>query len=268
METHTYSENEIIYLPVKRILPNPYQPRRIHNKQSLTELAESIKQYGLIQPIAVRYINNKIYELVNGERRLKATKLAGLETIPAVVIYANDREAASISLAENIQRENLNYLEEAESMRILKYGFKYSVEDISHIINKSCSYIEDNLKFLKFSNEIKNLLYSNDITRYQALLLLNIDDEDVQKRLILHIAKYHLNDSEVEYLINSEIRQNKIKTSTQLNNIKSRVDFRSLRLFTGSIRQALSMIKSEGMETSYEISRNDDDYEIKILIKA
>jgi len=160
VESYTYLENNIIYLPVSKILPNPYQPRRSYNRQAIEELAASIKQYGVLQPVTVRYINNKIYELVNGERRLKAAQTAGFDTIPAMIINANDREAAAMGLAENLQRENLGYLEEAESMRVLKYGFKYSVNDISHIINKDKKDYFDGQKYYSTVLNYNSCLHS------------------------------------------------------------------------------------------------------------
>ncbi len=268
MDNYTYSESEVIYLPVKKILPNPYQPRRDYDKKSMNELAQSIKQYGVLQPVLVRYINKKIYELVNGERRLKATKLAGLETIPALIIYAGDREAAAISLAENLQREDLNYLEEAESMRILKKGFKYSIDEISHIINKSPEYIEDNLRFLNFSKEVKYLLIKHGINRIQATELLKIDEEEAQKSIIKKAAQYKLNNNAFSELTDNYIRQKRIKNVTDINHIKMKSHFSDMRFFTSSLRQTVSALKAAGMETSYEISKIEDNYEIKISIKA
>lgn len=267
MENYTYSEDKIIYINAAKILPNPYQPRKEYSRKSLKELSDSIKQYGVLQPILVRFINNKIYELISGERRLKAAMMAGLETIPAIVVCAGDREAAAIALAENIQRQDLNYIEEAEGMRILKYGFKYSTYEISHIINKSCEYIEDNLSILTFDNEIKRLLISNNISRNQARSLLKIDDTALQKKIIDEISKYNLNDMAAEDIVEGAIRQKKINNTIELNHMKLHSRLKNMRFLTNTLKQAVAVMKSEGMDTSYEISKNNDEYEVKILIK-
>lgn len=267
MESYTYLENNIIYLPVSKILPNPYQPRRSYNRQAIEELAASIKQYGVLQPVTVRYINNKIYELVNGERRLKAAQTAGFDTIPAMIINANDREAAAMGLAENLQRENLGYLEEAESMRVLKYGFKYSVNDISHIINKDKKYIEENLSFLTFSKKVRALLIYHNISREMAKMLLRIEDEKTQIEIIEKAVQYNLNLRGFEELVEGYIRQKKINNSVELNHLSLRSKFKDIRHFNNVLKQAVAIMQSAGMETSYEISKNDEDYEIKISIK-
>ena len=268
MDSYTYTGNEIIYLPVKKILPNPYQPRHSFDKKSMDELTQSIKQYGILQPITVRYINKKIYELVNGERRLTAAKLAGLESIPAIIIYANDREAAAMAITENLQRKNLNYLEEAESMRILKYGFKYSLKDISHIVNKDERYIEDSLKFLDFSKEIKRLLIKNNISRNAATALLKTDDEDIQKDIIEKISELKLDDNTVMRLVGNAVRIKKLNNSKDKDYVNLYSKFKDIRLFTNTLRQALSYVKAAGLETSYIINKDDDNYEIRININS
>lgn len=266
MNSFSYSENEIIYLSVKKILPNPYQPRRNYDRHNLEELANSIKQYGVLQPVCVRYINNKIYELVSGERRLKATKMAGLDTIPAMIIYANDREAAAISIAENLQRQNLNYIEEAEGIRILKDGFKYTADEISHIINKNTDYINDVSELIDISSEIKKAFLENNISKNQALSVLRIEDDITKKNVIKKIAEYRLSDEAADELVENTIRQQKIKNTAELSHFKFRSKLKDIRLFNNSIKQALALIKDAGMETSYVVSKNEDDYEIKIRV--
>lgn len=267
MLNYSYSENEIIYLPVNKILPNPYQPRKDYNRESLMELSGSIKQYGVLQPILVRYINNRIYELVSGERRLKATKLAGFSTIPAMVVYGGDKEAAALSIAENIQRTSLNYIEEAEAIRILSEGFKYTTEEISHIINKPIEYIEELKIFVNLPYETKTLFINKKITKTQATALLKIENEIKRKELIMKIYEYNLNDNAVIELVENTLRQYKIQNTTELNFMKMRSKFKDIRLFTNTIKQAIALLKEAGLETGYTVSRNSDEYEITIKIK-
>ena len=118
------SNNKIQFLKVEEIKPNPYQPRKFFDSKSLEELAKSIQQYGLLQPINVRLVQGYCYEIVSGERRLRASKLANMETIPAIVVNINDQDSSVLAIIENLQRQNLNYIEEAE-------GFLNLIEDYS-----------------------------------------------------------------------------------------------------------------------------------------
>lgn len=267
MNSYSYSENEIMYLSVRQILPNPYQPRKNYDRHSLNELAKSIKQYGILQPICVRYINNKIYELVIGERRLRATIMAGLDTIPATILYTDDRAAAAVSIAENLQRQNLNYIEESEGIRILSEGFKYSEEEISHIINKSVNYIYELSELIDLSPEIKKLFIENNITKKQALSIITIKNDNIKKSVIKKIKDYRLNDEAAAELVENTIRQQNIKNSSELNHMKFRSKLKDIRLFNNNIKEAISLIKNAGMETSYVVSKNETDYEINIRVK-
>ena len=116
------TQSAVILIPVEQIIPNPNQPRKTFKDESLTELAESIRTFGVIQPIQVRKVDNELYELVSGERRLRASKLAGIQEIPAMEITISDKDSAVIAIIENVQREDLSFFEEAESYRqLIKY---------------------------------------------------------------------------------------------------------------------------------------------------
>lgn len=144
--TAALTYTEITYLPVDNIKPNPYQPRKFIERRSLEELAMSIKRYGVMQPISVRFINGASYELVAGERRLKAAKLAGLETIPAIIVNISDRDSAAIALVENMQRQDLNYYEETEGFNNLVEYYGYTKESLAAVLGKSQSAIEDKVR--------------------------------------------------------------------------------------------------------------------------
>ncbi len=194
--------------------------------------------------------------------------MAGLDSIPALVLYANDREAAAIAISENLQRQNLSYIEESEGIRILKNGFKYTDEEISHIINKDISYINDVSQLIDVSSVIKKYFIENNITKNQALAVLKIEDDTMKRVVIKKIAEYNLSDEAAEELVENTIRQQKIKNSTELSHFKEKSRLKDIRLFNNSIKQALSIIKDAGMETSYVVSKKDDDYEIIIKISG
>ena len=145
------SKKDIVYISVDSIRPNPYQPRKRFSKASLDELCESIKQYGVIQPINVRKIGNNHYELVAGERRLRAAIMAGLDKIPAIIIDVNDNDSAILALIENLQREDLNYLEEAEGYNNLIMEHNLTQEELAMRIGKSQSTIANKIRLLRLS---------------------------------------------------------------------------------------------------------------------
>jgi len=152
------SELEIRNIPISSIKPNPYQPRRDFNKKSLEELSQSIKSFGVLQPISVRRLQNENYELIAGERRLRASELAELNEIPAIVLEYKDNESAMIALIENLQREDLNFIEEAEGFNnlILDHGFTQG--ELAKKMGKSQSTIANKLRLLKLPEDIKRSL--------------------------------------------------------------------------------------------------------------
>ena len=268
MTTNVYKGNEIIYLPVDKILPNPYQSRSTFREGNMKELVESVKKYGILQPISVRLINNRLYELVFGERRLRATRLAGLESIPSIVIELSDRDAAAVTMSENMQRTDLHYLEAAEGMRILHEGFKYSTNEISHILSISENRVKELLEFCQFEGDVRAMLMDKDIPMENARLLLRTDDSVMQKSLIDKISRLGLNKDKTEIVINSAIKTHKLAGSSEKHNTEARKHFNEMRLFTSTIKQDVGIMNESGMNTEYEMEKNEDEYLINIRVKV
>ncbi len=268
MTTNVYKGNEIIYLPVDKILPNPYQTRSIFREGNMKELVDSVKKYGILQPISVRLINNRLYELVFGERRLRATRLAGLESIPSVMIELSDRDAAAVTMAENMQRTDLHYLEAAEGMRILYEGFKYSTNEISHLLSVSENRVKELLEFCRFDRDVRAMLMDKDIPMENARLLLRTDDSAMQKSIIDKINKLGLNKDKTEVVVNSAMRTHRLAGNSEKNNNEARKQFNEMRLFTSTIKQAVGIMNESGMDTNYEMEKNEDEYFINIRVKV
>ena len=165
-------ETKIIMLDVNEIRPNPYQPRKYFDFASLQELADSIKQNGVMQPISVRVIHGCSYELVAGERRLRAAKMADCTEIPAMIIEASDRESAVYALVENLQRQDLNFLEEAEGYQNLMEDYGMTQEEIALKTGKSQSSISNKLRILKLPKEVKKALVDRKLSERHARALL------------------------------------------------------------------------------------------------
>ena len=170
-------KNDQTELPLEEIRPNPYQPRKTFDDDKINELAASIKEHGVFQPIIVRKSLSG-YELIAGERRLRASKIAQKDTIPAIVVDFDDSQMMEISLLENIQREDLSPLEEAEAYDQLLHKLNYTQEELSKRIGKSRPYITNMLRLLKLPLGIKELVNSKKLSYGHARTLLALDDED------------------------------------------------------------------------------------------
>jgi len=174
-------------VPVSRILPNPAQPRLSYDEDSLTELADSIRERGVLQPILVRAVGHE-YELIAGERRWRASKLAGRETIPAIVVEFDDQTALEVSIIENLQREDVSPLEEAAMFRKMTQTFDYSVRQLAQKIGKDKGYVENRLRLTDAPADIRELLSLRRDTISHAYELMKIPDERRRRRLAKRVA--------------------------------------------------------------------------------
>ncbi len=196
----TEGNRSILELDIRTITPNEYQPRRIFNDNALNELVDSIKEKGVIQPVIVRKSSDSSYELIAGERRWRASKLAGLTRIPAIVKDAAPVEALEIALIENIQREDLNPLETAEAFHRLITDFDLTHDDLSKKVGKDRATVTNYLRILKLPSEIKKLLAAGSLSMGHAKALLQIEKRRLQIDIAQKSAKGGLSVREVEKL--------------------------------------------------------------------
>jgi len=204
-------KEEIIYLQIGQIKPNPLQPREDFNQQSIEELAQSIKEKGVIQPLLVRRKGDN-YELIAGERRFRAVNSLGLKEIPAIVRDVSDQDSLELALIENIQREGLNPIEEAHAYRHLIDKFQVSQEKISEVLGKARVSITNTLRLLKLPHEIQEEMKKGRISFAHGRALLEIEDENQQRRLAQDTIAKGLSVRELENLIKSN-RPKSIKRS-------------------------------------------------------
>ena len=188
-------------LPLKSIYPNPFQPRTNFDQEALMELAASIEKLGLIQPVTVRKLGYDKYQLISGERRLKAASIAGLPEIPAYIRIANDQEMLELSLVENIQRQDLNALEIAISFQRLTEECKLTQEQLSERIGKNRTTISNYLRLLKLPDQIQAGLRDNKIQMGHARALINIENPDIQIDIFIKTIKRNLSVRQVEELV-------------------------------------------------------------------
>ncbi len=194
------SDEKIKLIDISLVQPNKEQPRRDFDKDSLNELVDSIKKHGILQPIIVRKLDEG-YEIVAGERRWRAAREAGLNTVPALVKELNQVEMSQIALIENIQREDLNSIEEAIAYRNLSEKYKLTQDEISQAVGKSRSYIANIMRLLKLDDEIIKLISEGIITSGHGRTLLSVEDRDVRLQASQTIVENSLSVRETEKLV-------------------------------------------------------------------
>ncbi len=260
---------KIQYLETSAIRPNPYQPRKVFSQSALEDLAGSIKEHGLMQPITVRMIGNS-YELIAGERRLKASKLAGLEHIPAVVVEVTTKDSAVLALIENLQRENLNFLEESEAYTLVMQDYGYTQQELAKTLGKNQSTVANKLRLLRLPQAIKEKLIDYQLTERHARALLKLPSEALQLEVIDKVGTQELNvkrtEQMIEQILVSLATDQKEKEEEKKNNIKFKAFIRDMRLVTNTITQAVNMIQQSGIDAKYTMEEEEDGYEIRIKI--
>lgn len=263
MKSLLKQKKEITYLPVNKIIPNPYQPRKNFNQNALSDLTESIKVYGVLEPICVRYVRG-IYEVIAGERRLLAAKRAGFTEIPCIISHIPDKDSAFIAIIENIQRENLNFFEEAEGYQNLMVDFGYTQEEIAKVVGKKQSTISNKMRILKLPKEIKKQILEHNLSERHARALLKLNHPNVQKEVLEKIIKYDLSISKTEEFVEKTAKR--VSGTTIKNNQKIKGYFNDIKIFTNTIKSAVNTMKESGVPTDYSVTKLDDGFEINIKL--
>jgi hypothetical protein len=201
------TDENLLTVDLDKLMAREDQPRKSFDDDSLKELANSIKADGVIQPIVVRKVDDR-YEIIAGERRFRASKLAGLEKVPVIVKNVNDRKARELALVENIQREDLNPIEEAISLKTLMEEYKLTQQELSDIIGKSRSYIANNLRLLNLSDHIKEYLIRGELSPSQGRTLLSLETDEERNKYLDKLLVKEVNIRDVE----KKAKQSKNKT--------------------------------------------------------
>lgn len=255
--------NKVIYVSVDEVFPNPHQPRKEFTKESLEELSSSIKSYGVIQPISVRKKNDDFYELVAGERRLRASKMAGLEYIPAIIVKMNDEDSAVVALIENLQREDLTFIEEAEGYHKLIAEHGFTQQELAEKVGKSQSTVANKLRILKLSDRVKTLLSKNNLTERHARALLKLPDEKMRLEILDTVIKRGLNVKQTEKLIKDKLELLSIENQPKnRQSIKSAFNF---RIYLNTLKNAYDAIRNTGLKAEY--NQVDKGEFIEVVVK-
>lgn len=248
---------EIKIIPIKSIRPNPYQPRKKFNRRALEELSQSIKTYGLIQPISVRKLCDESYELIAGERRLRASEIADLEEIPAIIVNYKDQDSAMVALIENLQREDLTFVEEAEGYFNLINDHGFTQQELAEKLGKSQSTIANKLRILKLPEDIKELLVENNLSERHARALLRLPDDDLKREVTAKIVKQDLTVNKTEKLI-EDILDDLTKDDEEKHsqNIRGLIN---IKIYLNTLKTAYKAIK-DNCETAKYSEKDMGDY--------
>jgi len=239
-------QKKITYIPIENIRPNPYQPRRNFEQSALEDLCNSIKEYGVIQPINVRKTPSNYYELVSGERRLRASIMAGLKEIPAIIIDVNEDDLAIMALIENLQREDLGYMEEAEGYRNLIKDHGLTQEELAQKIGKSQSTIANKIRLLRLPPMVKKILADHNLTERHARALLKLHDEQLQLKVLQKVCEKDLNVKKTEELV-QKVLDKYANPKVQESGKKLTRSIKDIRIFVNTIKQAIDMMKKSGV---------------------
>ncbi len=251
---------QVIQVPMNKIMANVGQPRKFFKEDALEELSGSIKEYGVLQPILLRD-DGKGYTIIAGERRFRAAQLAGLDKIPAIIKTMENREMALIALVENVQREDLNFLEEARGYKKLMDDFGLTQNEIAEKMNKKQSTISNKIRLLSLPGEIQEKLIENKLTERHARALLRLGDEEDRKKVIDRVVSNGLNVKQTERLID-EMQEKKEKALRKQN----KINYISYKIYLNTLRKAFSQIKEMEKNAIFEQEDKGDFLEVRIVL--
>ncbi len=246
-------ESKILSVSQSDILPNPNQPRKRFDYDELEGLAQSIRANGILQPLIVRALENGQYELVAGERRLRAARLIGMTKIPCIVSEISESDSAVFAVLENLQRQNLDYFEEAEALATLISDYHISQDELAKKLGKAQSTLSNKLRLLRLSDEMRYKITRAGLSERHARALLTIDDEVQRARALAIIIDRHLNVSESETLIEQMLRKNETPKKQMLRG------FKDIRIFINTLNNAVDTIRRAGIDAD-SVKTETDEY--------
>ena len=254
---------QVLQVPLSKIVPNPYQPRKEFESEALSELADSIRQYGVLQPLLVAPGKDGTYILIAGERRLRASIMAGLGTVPVIVSEYTTQQIAEIALIENLQRKDLHYLEEAEGYEKLVNTFHLTQESMAIRVGKKQSTIANKLRLLRLPVSVRNKLHDSKLTERHARVLLKLENEETQKAVLQKVLKGNLNVRQTEALVEKTLKEN-----GKLDKKKPRIVIvNDVRIYLNSIREIMETVKTSGIPASMEQDMDGDNVVLTLRIK-
>jgi ParB family chromosome partitioning protein len=272
--------NRVFVLKITEIRPNPAQPRSVFDSDSLQELASSIREFGVIQPLTVRR-REGYYELVSGERRLRASRLAGLEEVPCILVGVDERQSSLIALIENLQRQDLDFFEEAHGIEKLIRAFGLSQEQAAARLGLSQSAVANKLRLLRHSTEIAARIREQRLTERHARALLRLEDDADKRAVLREIIAQQMNVAQTDEYI-TQVLERKLQADVAVpfeelkktikpvpkekNRIRTLYYFKDVRLFLNSITRAIDTMRRSGVDTHCDKEETDEVIRLTIHI--
>ena len=257
---------KVIEIPARKIRPNKTQPRQDFYEEDLRSLSQSISNNGLLQPLTVRKLKNDEYELIAGERRLRASVMAGFTKIPCIVMKCSDKDSAIFALIENLQRKDLGMFEEARGINrlIRKYGI--TQEQAAIQLGKKQSTVANKLRLLRLSYDEQDWIVQAGLTERHARALLKIQNEDSRKEVLSHIIAENLNVKETEKYISSLLDNKKVQPLHNNNNNDKKIVVKDVRIFVNTISRAVDTMRMSGIDAVSNKEETEDyiEYTVKI----
>ena len=251
----TYMETgRVVFLTPRSIRPNPSQPRKVFREEALAELADSIRQHGILQPLSVRRVGNT-YELIAGERRLRAAQMAGLNDIPCIVMNMTDKESGMAAMVENLQRQDLDFIEEARGISLLMESWSMSQEQAARLLGKSQSAVANKLRILRHSPQVLSALREGNLTERHARALLKLPTEPQKMAAIAVIVRDGMSVARTErYVEQLLLRQQDEPRAVNVG------------AFLSSLNQSLARIQRSGIGAISERRETEDEIVLTITI--
>lgn len=254
-------QDQIQEIPLKQIIPNTYQPRRQFDEVQLNELAQSIQVNGLLQPIILRLNEDQKYEIIAGERRFRAVELLNWEKIPAIVRDYSNQESAALALIENLQREDLNPIEEAQAYQQLEQMEQLPQKDLARKLGKSQSYVANKLRLLKLAQPVQQAIITGTISQRHGRALLNLSAKQ-QEEVLAKIIKRKLTVKATEKLV-QQLQQPQTSATGKIRALKSK----NAKLSINTIRKSVSLAQQNGAQFNYQEIDTDQQYQMIITVK-
>ncbi len=248
-------------IPISSIKTNREQPRKNFNREQLMELRDSIKEFGVLQPLIVKKCDTGSFLLIAGERRLRAASMAGLEKVPAVIKEASEEEAGLIALVENIQRENLGYIEEARAYRRMMEKYGISQTQLSERLGKNQSTISNKLRILSLPEDIQELLVENKLTERHARALLKVDSDEIRRVIIDKVVKHGFNVKQTEKLVEEYFAK---KAAHEKD--KNKIRHISYKLYLNTLKKAFRDMELNKKGASFEEEDMGGALKVTIII--
>ena len=257
----------IVYLSTEDIYPNPVQPRKLFDDEGLEELSRSIKDYGILNPLSVRLRGSR-YELVAGERRLRAARLAGLKEVPCILLDVNMEDASLIALVENLQRRDLDFIEEANGINQLIRMFGMSQEEAARRIGKSQSAVANKLRLLRLPQDVLEGLRQNGLTERHGRALLRLPDSESQRAALLYIIDNGLTVAATDAYIDALLQAPEEAEEAEAPKAEGRRTFvlKDVRVFLNTLSRSIDLMKQGGIDAGVRREETEDQLILTISI--